>query len=186
VIDWLIQNGETVVVLALVLSIPAALGVLYLRDRARRSLHKARRSMSDPAAVRRVRELVAARCNSSGYALLSRAEFFDGNHDTGSLAPNLSLHQGPKDLERFAAVLEGIGSRAAVSDVLVEASNDSGPDEWPVSEAVYVLTGAALDEVRKWLAPLRPDSVIEGTWHGTGLDFPELPEGARVCCAWWD
>ena len=183
--DFLVQNGEDVMVAVLLASFPTAIAALFVLDRARKHWQHKLVTVSDPQAVRRARRLVSKRKTADGYALLSLSEFFDENHDRGSIAPNLSGWRTPS-LSRFAATLNAVALEPTVQWVLVEASNDSLPTEWPVSEAVYIVASAPLDIVRRWLTPLCPSDIVVGTWHGKALPFPELASDHTTYCAWWD
>ncbi|MCE7007599.1 hypothetical protein LWC34_32965 [Kibdelosporangium philippinense] len=104
--------------------------------------------------------------------------FFDGNDDPASIGCNLSPHPG---VSRFASVLGSIRSQSSVHDVLVGIEEVMGPDEWPFSWHVYVVTTASAAEVAAWAAELRPET------PSTGWDAAiEVPSDHHVVTLWWD
>jgi hypothetical protein len=106
--------------------------------------------------------------------------FFEGNTDTGSIGCNLTDHPG---VDRFYAVLRGIRDRVDVHAVWVGITEVLGPDEWPFSDHVYVVTTATPEDVTEWAAELEPDPPVD--WW---TDFPPIPvpTGAHIVTLFWD
>jgi hypothetical protein len=106
--------------------------------------------------------------------------FFEGNDDPGSIGCNLPDHPG---IDRFYAVLRHIRERADVYGVWVGITEVMGPDEWPFSDHVYVVTTASPDDVTQWAAELDPDPPVDW-WN----DFPPIPvpPGAQIVTLFWD
>jgi hypothetical protein len=110
--------------------------------------------------------------------------FFDGNEDPGSIGCNLSDHPGPA---RFYGVLSAVRDRPEVYSVWVGISEVIGPDEWPFSDHVYVVTTTSPAEVRSWAAALRPEEPGEDWWNDVPpLQEIEVPPHARLVTLWWD
>lgn len=116
------------------------------------------------------------------YPVVGLEEFFDGNEDKYSIAPN-EVGYGHPGLAEFHKVLSEIRRRPDVQDVLVaihecpEADEPADADIWPSAESVYVLTSATVDDLRAWTAPLKPTNVGEG-WSG-GERPPAAPKPKR-------
>lgn len=124
------------------------------------------------------------------YPLVGVEEFFTGNTDTGSLAPNLGDdHPG---MEKFAAVFRGILKRDDVSDVVLAIHECPEPDEeadadiWPFAENVHVITSASAKELEGWVAELKCDGVSDGWLYGEPENSPKIPKGYGVRTLSWD
>jgi hypothetical protein len=110
--------------------------------------------------------------------------FFDGNDDPASIGCNLSDHPGPA---HFYSVLSGIRDRPDVASVWVGVSEVMGPDEWPFSDHVYVVTSASAAEVESWADSLGADMPGDDWWNdGPPLRQIEVPPHARLVTLWWD
>ena len=117
--------------------------------------------------------------------VVSLEDFFSGNFDCGSIGCNLPNCPGPKV---FSEILTGIRENDSVQDVLVEVNEvvEDAPEQWPFSDRIYVLSSASINDVRAWLAPLRPDEVSEGWTSGIPPAAPMLNPNVKVYAAWWD
>jgi hypothetical protein len=136
-------------------------------------------------------ELLAEIARQGGYEdgsgpepVIGLESFFDGNEDLGSIGCNLSDHPGPA---QFFAVLAAIRDRPDVYSVWVGISEVMGPDEWPFSDHVYVVTRASATEIASWAAPLHPDEPGDAWWNGVPPLHPiVVPPDARLVTLWWD
>ena len=116
-------------------------------------------------------------------ALLTIAEFFEGNNCIGSIGCNLSPIPAPK---RFYEFFAQIAARTDVKDIRVQITAFDDP-EWPFSETVYIMTSASPDEVASWFEDdIRPDEVSEGFRPGVAHEPYEIPLGTRPVLCWWD
>src|SRR5204863_6260202 len=95
--------------------------------------------------------------HEEGQALVSVAEFFDGNEDLGSIGCNLSDHPG---LDHFRRVLAGIESRSDVEGVWMQIY-DLEEGEWPFSENVLIIGKVSVSEIRHLSESLQPSEVSE-------------------------
>lgn len=135
--------------------------------------------------TRRVDELVArVRASGGPSGVVSLEDFFDGNDNDGSIAPNLLDHPG---VARIASVLRAIRDRPDVYDVRVgvELDWDESPypeGEWPFATGVYVVTQATAAEVDRWVAGIDADPSGDGAPEYPG----PVPDGYRVVVVWWD
>ncbi|WP_432941291.1 hypothetical protein ACQPXM_33315 [Kribbella sp. CA-253562] len=110
--------------------------------------------------------------------------FFDGNDDLASIGSNLSDHPGPA---HFYGVLSAIRDRPDVHSVWVGVSEVMGPDEWPFSDHVYVVTTASPAEVGSWAASLGADMPGDDWWNDAPpLREIEVPPQTRLVTLWWD
>jgi hypothetical protein len=125
-------------------------------------------------------------CGAADAPVVSVESFFSGNEDSGSIGCNLSSALGP---HIFHERLRAIQARPDVQDVLVEIreSNEDDPDPfaWPFSDQIYLLTSAAREDVKAWLAPLQPDEV-EPVDLSTRVPPLELGDDVVIFRAWWD
>jgi hypothetical protein len=120
-------------------------------------------------------------------------EFFDGNNDTQSIAPNLDATAPHPGLAGIRNTLQEIRSRPGVAEVRIairewpnpQVSDDDG--FWPVAEHVYVWTTASRSDVERWVRPLRSDAVGESP-IGEALCNPDvtLPLGVHLYRVVWD
>lgn len=121
---------------------------------------------------------------SSPRALLTLAEFFEGNEIVGSIGCNLIPTPTPAE---FHAVLSGIASRPEVGEVRVQVTMFDNPDEWPFADTVWVMTTADASTVASWFPEaLAPDSVEEGWHEGVAYEPYVPPAGTRPVSCWWD
>jgi hypothetical protein len=121
------------------------------------------------------------------FPVVSLEDFFTGNHEEGSMAVNVAGMKGEPTHAMFREVLSAIKLRPEVQDVLVALNPASDEEEfWPGSEAVYILACAKEEQVREWVAAIKPDDVWEGYYGPPPLRAPTLQPGVRVWCIWWD
>jgi hypothetical protein len=116
--------------------------------------------------------------------IVSLESFFEGNDDPASIGCNLEDHPG---VPRFYAVLRAIRERPDVHGVWVGITEVMGPDEWPFSDTVYVVTSAPSAEVAEWTAELQPDEPGPEEWtREPPARLKPVPAGSRVVTVWWD
>ncbi len=108
-------------------------------------------------------------------------DFFEGNSDEGSIGCNLTPHPG---VARFYDVLRGIRNRHDVQDVLVGITEDMGDEEFPFSDAIYVITTAAPQEIADAAAPLQAELILQRDMPPALL--PEIASNHELVILWWD
>jgi hypothetical protein len=115
-------------------------------------------------------------------------EFFEGNTDPQSIAPNLD---GDVPLEVFFGKLKAIRARDDVREVFVNIYDLSSiifgdANGWPMAENVHVLTSASEDVVQGWAADLQSDGAVEGWPYRRAPIAAAEPEGFRWWAFTWD
>jgi len=126
--------------------------------------------------------------------LVTIEEFFTGNADAGSIAPNL-VPGDPNPVMRHPGVdeigerLHAIRSRAEVADVLVDVMvewPEYPADEWPYAQGIHVITTASSETVDEWIDGLNADPCgLQADLEGW-INPPEVPAGHHVVTIWWD
>lgn len=124
-------------------------------------------------------------------AIMGVDEFFDGNADEYSIAPN-TVGAGHPGLRYFWDRLKAIGDQAGVEHVFIgilecpDADDEDDADLWPSAENVYIYTSASKEDVAKWAAGLNIDSVFEGWPYGCPAGAPKTRDGFKVYTLCWD
>ena len=115
--------------------------------------------------------------------LLTLEEFFDGNTVDGSIWCN--CFPTPSSADAFS-ILKQIRSRPDVGDVRVEISMFDDP-AWPFSEVVWVMTGAAADQVQSWFPEaVAPSETWAGWCSGVVHETVSVSLGMQPIGCWWD
>ncbi|MBI9115607.1 hypothetical protein [Sanguibacter suaedae] len=131
---------------------------------------------------------VLARAVDGALPLLTLDEFFPGNEEEGSLAPN-QWGYGRPSLAEIADRLRSIESHDDVDWVRVQLHDETveGSD-LVLAEAVAVCTSLDTDELTdladtEWL---ESDGVVDGYVVDNLVDAPAVPAGSRVLSIVWD
>ena len=119
--------------------------------------------------------------HEEGRALVTIAEFFDGNDDLGSIGCNLTDHPG---LDHFRQVLDNIASRPDVEQVWLQIY-DLEEGDWPFSENVLIVGTAPASHIEELSESLQPSEVSELQMDWTPSRAPDL-SGRRYINLWWD
>ena len=142
------------------------------------------------ALIAKIMKLYASRSGRGRNPVVSLEDFFEGNFDEESLAPN-QVDEGRAKLKDCYRILKAIRDRVDVQDVLVEihetpdADDEEDFDLWPSSVTVFILTKASTDDVAEWTEKLVPTEVLNG-WKPPPPGAPKLKPGMRVRALWWD
>ena len=117
-------------------------------------------------------------------------DYFMGNTDEGSIAPN-QVGYGRPPLAELYARFESIRQKPNVQAVLVGIHGDwteshKFPESWPPAENVHIYTTASTAEVESWIAGLEADGAIEGWPYGMHPSAPQPNPGYRVFSVCWD
>ncbi|HKE98252.1 MAG TPA: hypothetical protein VKG45_04890 [Actinomycetes bacterium] len=125
--------------------------------------------------------------------IVSLEDFFIGNDDQLSIAPNLDPHPG---LDTFDQVLCSVRARPEVHGLWLgihespEADEELDADIWPTVIKVFVLTSAVAEQVEAWTAALRHSGAMEAPCMGVGggrpwSTLPAAPGGMRMVVVMW-
>ncbi len=117
-------------------------------------------------------------------------EYFAGNTDESSIAPNQFGYGRPSLAEMWARFRE-IQQKPNVQAVLVGIHDDwveakTEPDVWPAAENVHIYTSASSEEVERWIEGLEADGAVEGWPYGMHPAAPKLDPGFEVFSVCWD
>jgi hypothetical protein len=116
-----------------------------------------------------------------GRALVTPAEFFDGNDDLGSIGCNLSEHPG---LNHFHEVLKKIEALPDVDELWMQIY-DIEESDWPFSENILIFGDLEPENIQKLCESLQPSEV-------TGMQMDWVPsranhlKGRKYVNLWWD
>jgi len=148
------------------------------------------RGLSQEALARELLDSGAGGGEAQAMPSLSLEEFFDGNTDEHSIAPN-AVGYGHPGLRVFKEVLERIRSEDRVVDVRIEVHEWPEPgapgddDMWIAAERVFFWTrGVSQEELAEWTKPLVPTAV--GPAHGLPTHGPTVDGETQVFAAVWD
>lgn len=116
-------------------------------------------------------------------------EFFDGNNDEASIAPNLErklkvseYYKTLKDLEDNPKVIDCF---VKINEVMIYEDGNLNDNEWFFSDMIYIIGDITKEEVREITKTLQPDEV-EYDQDGTFGDRDERYKNKSVVYIWWD
>ena len=120
-------------------------------------------------------------------------DFFDGNGDRSSIAPNIVNSDGGPSFELIRDTLLEIAARRDVAAVGVEIDELPNPDHrgdndmWPSAGRVFIWTTAAARDVRQWVKPLRVDDIAKVSAKTVSPpDGKAVPGKIKVFEMMWD
>jgi hypothetical protein len=114
--------------------------------------------------------------------LVTIEEFFEGNHEVGSIGCNLESTPAPID---FYELFRKISGNPKVKDIRVQITLFDTP-EWPFSDTVYIMTSATSEEVSSWFPDeIKPDEIWEGFVEQAYEPY-QVPNGVKAVGCWWD
>jgi hypothetical protein len=119
--------------------------------------------------------------HENGRALVTIAEFFDGNDDLGSIGCNLPDHPG---LEHFWRVLSDIERRVDVEQVWMQIY-DLEEGDWPFSENVLIVGKVPISEVHQLSKSLEASEISELQMDWVSSRVQDL-SGRSYINLWWD
>ena len=119
--------------------------------------------------------------HESGRALVTVAEFFNGNADLGSIGCNLPDHPG---LDHFRHVITEIENHAGVEEVWMQIY-DLDEGDWPFSENVLIVGRVPILEIRQLSESLEPSEISEMQLDWTPSRAKHLM-GRSYINLWWD
>ena len=103
-------------------------------------------------------------------------EYFDGNEQEDSIAPN-QWGYGRPTLREIHAHFQAIARRPDVQGVYVGLHQDWGMalecDDWPAAENIHVISSASQADAEQWLEGLEADGLVTGWPYGKHAAAPE-------------
>lgn len=115
--------------------------------------------------------------------LVTIAQFFDGNDDPASIGPNVIDYPG---VAAYRDTLTQINARADVDAVYAQiAELDPRVDEWPFTDAIFIVGTLAVTEAQQLLAHLQPDLVARAEPEHIPAALAQK-HTAPVLIVWWD
>ena len=117
--------------------------------------------------------------------LVTLEEFFEGNDDPGSIGYNLA---DPPEPREFYELLRQLRDREDVRDVRIEVMDLEDPQDWPLTDTIWIITSAPPDTVRSWFPKrLAPSEMLDGFAESLReTEAYEVPPGLRAVGAWYD
>ncbi|RKT82810.1 hypothetical protein SAMN05421805_104284 [Saccharopolyspora antimicrobica] len=140
-----------------------------------------------PVVISHADVLARAEADDETLPLLTIDEFFAGNTDEESLAPN-QWGYGRPALSEIERRLRELAEEPGVSWVRVQLHGDTHALDGIVAEAIAICTDKEAGEVAELLdtESLQADGVIDGYATEDTGDEPEIPAGNRVISVVWD
>lgn len=121
--------------------------------------------------------------------LMTIDEFFDGNNDEASIAPNLDkkpnvseYYQIFKELRKNPKV---VGAFVKINEVMIYEDGKLSDNEWFYSDVIYIVGDITKEEVAEATRTLFPDEV-EYDKEGQIKKLDEKFKDKNVIYLWWD
>jgi len=116
-------------------------------------------------------------------------EFFDGNNDEASIAPNLdkkpSMVEYYKILKMLSQDPKTVDAFAEIKDVMIYDNGKLNDNEWFYTDIIYFVGNLTKEEVKEATKNLLPDQVEYDTENRIkGLN--EKDKDKKVVYVWWD
>jgi hypothetical protein len=127
--------------------------------------------------------------NSKAPPVVELDEYFIGNTDEESIAPN-AWGDGRPTIAEIYRVFSEIRARPDVSAVLVGLHPDWRDAErfggWPGAENVHIYSRSSAAEAEAWVSTLMTDGIVEGWPYGVHPSTQAPAAGANVLTVCWD
>jgi hypothetical protein len=116
-------------------------------------------------------------------------EFFIGNNDEASIAPNLDkkllLKEYYKILKALADNHKTLDAFAEIKDVNIYENGKLGNDEWFYTDMIYFVGDLTKDEIKEATKSLFPDEVEYDTENKISI-LNKKYKDKKVVYLWWD
>ena len=126
---------------------------------------------------------------SNAPVFLTLDDFFDGNNDEASIAPNfftkLSIAEFYKTLKDIEEDKKVAGAYIELKDVNVYNGNQFQDDEWFYTDIVYFIGDITKEEIASKVEKLQPDEVQyvdDERIMALNSDYA----GKKIVSVWWD
>ncbi len=127
--------------------------------------------------------------NLANPVFLTLDEFFDGNNDDASIAPNLDtklkVEEYYKTLKNIQKDKKVIGAYADLKDVMIYENNQLNDNEWFYTDIIYFIGDITKEEVASKVKNLQPDEVEytdDDRIVGLNADY----QNKKIVYVWWD
>jgi len=123
------------------------------------------------------------------FPVVSIDDYFQGNEDEESIAPN-QWGDGRPSVREIYEHLKQIEARSDVQGVFVGVHQD-WPDaerfeEWIPAENIHIYSSASQAVAEQWIARLHSDGISPGWPYGKHAAAPEPLDGYHVYTIYWD
>jgi hypothetical protein len=121
--------------------------------------------------------------------LLTIDEFFDGNNDEASIAPNLVKKRPITEYYEILKALEAnsktIDAFVEIKEVKIYEEGHLAPTEWFYTDIVYFIGDLTKDEIKKATEILKPDEV-EYDNENRIRTMNKKYKDKNIVYVWWD
>ncbi|MDG4763030.1 hypothetical protein O7632_02715 [Solwaraspora sp. WMMD406] len=131
-----------------------------------------------------IAELVRRAGDSDALPLVTISEFFDGNDEEGSIAPN-QWEYGRPPLAELADRFRDIERREDVAWVRVQLHPETLETDELAGEAVAICTSADEPTCESWVDGLESSGIMAGLVDDF-VDVPPVPAGMSIWSVTWD
>ena len=123
------------------------------------------------------------------FPVVSLDEYFLGNEDEQSIAPN-QWGDGRPTIRELYEHFKRIEARPDVQGVFVGIHQDwpetEGFGDWVPAENIHIYSSAPQDVAERWIDGLMSDGIGAGWPYGKHAAAPEPLEGYQVYTVYWD
>lgn len=121
--------------------------------------------------------------------LLSIDEFFDGNNDEGSIAPNLiekpSVSEYYTTLKKLSENPKVSAAYVKLNEVMIYDNGKLNDNEWFYSDMIYIIGDLTKEEIKEAIKNLNPDEV-EYVDEIINEDIIKKYFNKKIVYIWWD
>jgi len=121
--------------------------------------------------------------------LMKLDEFFIGNNDEASIAPNLDkklpIDEYYKILKSLAQNSKTVDAFAEIKDVMIYDNGKLQDNEWFYTDIIYFVGDLTKEEIKEATKSLQPDEVEYDTENRV-IKLDEKFKNKKVVYVWWD
>jgi len=121
---------------------------------------------------------------------MSIDEFFDGNNDEASIAPNIA--KKPK-VSNYYTILKALSQNenvdtafVKINEVMIYEDGKLNDLEWFFTDKIYIVGNITKEEVKKVTKYLMPDDVYYDNSNNQLNRLSRNNSGRNIICIWWD
>jgi hypothetical protein len=121
--------------------------------------------------------------------LMELDEFFIGNNDEASIAPNFDVKLPIKSfydkLKHLDVDKRNLKTFAEIKEVMIYENEKLNDNEWFYTDIIYFVGDLTKEEIKQATLELKPDEVEYDNENKIAKLFPELKD-KKVVYIWWD